>query len=369
MVNKERLIAEFMDIVRVNSQTLQERNMADYLKGKLAELGLEVTEDSAGEACGGEAGNVIGVLEGAPEKRALMFLAHMDRVSPGENIRPVWEGDVIKSGGTTVLGADDGAGLAAILEMLRVIKENNLPHGRIEVIFTIAEEGGLHGAKGLDVEKLKAKWGLVLDSSGEAGAVINRAPAQDGIIARVYGRAAHAGVAPEKGINAIIVAAKAISRMKIGRLDDETTANIGMIQGGQATNIVPDFVEVRGEARSLAEEKLVATTQGLCNAFLAAAAEANARVELEVKRLYPAYHIPKDHELLKMLRQAGEAIGLPLRVQSTGGGSDANIINSKGVAAVNIAVGNDEVHTVEEYQRVQDLVRVVELVLKVVELS
>ncbi len=369
MVNKERLINSFMDIVRVDSGTLQERKMADFLKVKLEELGLSVTEDNAVEAYGGDAGNVIGVLAGSADKEPLMFLAHMDRVTPGMGIEPILEGNIIKSDGRTILGADNGTGLAAILEMLTVIKENGLTHGRVEVVFTVAEEGGLHGAKGLDERVLQAKKAIVLDSSGRVGTVINQGPAQDGIVARIYGKAAHAGVAPEKGVNAIVTAAKAISRMKIGRLDEETTANIGVIEGGQATNIVPDLVEVRGETRSLSEAKLAEATKGICEEFTQAASENNSRVEIEVKRLYPAYHVAEGHELLQLVKKAANELGLAVNTQPTGGGSDANIINGKGIAAVNLSVGNEEVHTLDEFQRVDDLVRVVEFCLKILELA
>ncbi|NLM53246.1 MAG: M20/M25/M40 family metallo-hydrolase [Firmicutes bacterium] len=368
MVNKERLMQTFLEIVQINSQTKKEREMADYLKEKLSALGLTVTEDNAGEQIGGNAGNVIGILERNAQKPALLFSAHMDRVAPGENIKPVVEGDVIKSSGDTILGADDGAGLAAILELLQIVKEKELAHGRIEVVFTIAEEGGLNGAKSLDLSQLQAKMGLILDSTGEAGIVINQAPAQDEIIAKIHGRAAHAGVEPEKGVNAIMVAAKAIGMMKLGRLDEETTANIGVISGGKATNIVPDYVEVHGEARSLKEEKLVKVTEAMTKAFLTAAAQANARVDLDVKRLYPAYYIPEEHDLLQLVKRAGEAVGLPIKIQATGGGSDANIFNGKGIDALNLAVGNEKVHTVEEYQNINELVKTVELIVKVLEL-
>jgi tripeptide aminopeptidase len=369
MVNQERLVGTFLEIVQINSQTKNERAMADYLKGKLGELGLSVTEDQAGEAVGGNAGNVIGKLAGRVEKPAILLSAHMDRVTPGENIRPVVEGDIIKSSGDTILGADDGAGLSAILEVLWVLKEGQVEHGPVEVVFTIAEEGGLNGSKGLDLGQLEAKVGLIFDSTGKAGTVINQAPAQDEIIAKIYGEAAHAGVAPEKGVNAIGVAARAISKMKIGRIDDETTCNIGVIHGGKATNIVPDFVEVQGEARSLVEEKLVNVTKAMAAAFIAAAGELNARVELDVNRLYPAYHILEDHELLQRVKRAGETVGLTVNVQPTGGGSDANIFNGKGIDAVNLGVGNEEVHTVQEVQVISELVKVVEFALKIVEMA
>lgn len=369
MVNKERLVQSFLEIVQVNSQTKNERAMADYLIGKLQELGLTVTEDQAGETIGGTAGNVIGVLEGQADKPALLFSAHMDRVTPGENIKPVVEGDIIRSSGDTILAADDGAGLAAILEMLQIIKENELQHGRLEVVFTIAEEGGLNGSKGLDVDSLQAKLGIILDSTGDAGTVINQAPAQDGIVAKIYGKAAHAGVEPEKGTNAIVVAAKAISKMKIGRLDEETTANMGIITGGQATNIVPDYVEVHGEVRSLVDGKLEKATEAIVNTFVETAALENARVELEVNRLYSAYHIKEDHKLLQMVKKAGETLNLPINIQSTGGGSDANIFNGKGISCINIGIGYDEVHTVNEYLKIPELVKATALTVKIVELA
>lgn len=369
MVNRERLVGTFLEIVQINSQTKNERAMADYLKGKLGELGLEVTEDRAGEGIGGNAGNVIGKLAGKADKQAILFSAHMDRVTPGENIKPVVEGDIVKSSGDTILGADDGAGLTSILEMLRVLRETDLQHGPVEVVFTIAEEGGLNGSKGLDISGLQAKMAVIMDSTGKAGTVINQAPAQDEIIARIFGKAAHAGVAPEKGINAIAVAAKAIGKMQIGRIDAETTTNIGTITGGKATNIVPDYVEVRGEARSLIEEKLVKATEGMVAAFIFAAGEENARIEMDVNRLYSAYHIPEDHNLLQLVRKAGEAVGLQLQIQSTGGGSDANILNGKGIASVNLGVGNEEVHTVQEYQNISELVNVTEMAVKIVELA
>ncbi|NLZ92794.1 MAG: M20/M25/M40 family metallo-hydrolase [Firmicutes bacterium] len=369
MVNQDRLVQSFLELVQINSLTKKERAMADYLKERLAALGLSVSEDQAGESIGGNAGNVIGVLEGQQDKQAFLFSAHMDRVAPGENIKPVVEGDIIKSSGDTILASDDCAGIAAILEMLQIIKDNNLSHGRIEVVFTIAEEGGLNGAKGLDLENLQAKLGIVLDSTGAAGIVINQAPAQDEIIAKIHGRAAHAGVEPEKGINAIVTAAKAISKMKIGRLDAETTANIGTITGGKATNIVPDYVEIHGEVRSLVEEKLVKATEAIVNAFIETAGTENARVEMEVNRLYSAYHIKKDHILLQLVKKAGAAINLPIQLQPTGGGSDANIFNAKGIATVNLAVGNEEVHTVNEYIKISELVKTTALAVKIVELA
>jgi len=369
MVSKERLVQTFLEIVKVNSQTKNERAMADYLKGKLGELGLSVKEDNAGEAFGGNAGNVLARMAGSADKPALLLSAHMDRVAPGENIRPVVDGEMIKSSGDTILGADDGAGLAIILEVLHVLRENNLQHGLLEVLFTVAEEGGLNGSKALDVESIAARQAVIFDSSGDAGIVINQAPAQDEIIARIYGQAAHAGVAPEKGINAIVTAAKAIAGMQIGRLDEETTANIGVINGGKATNIVPDFVEVRGEARSFKEEKLRKTTESMVAAFTAAAAKENARVEMEVKRLYAAYHHPEDHKLLQLVKKAGDAVGLKVIIQSSGGGSDANILNEKGIDAVNLGVGNGEVHTLQEYQKISELLKAAEMAVKIVEFA
>ncbi|HHX76844.1 MAG TPA: M20/M25/M40 family metallo-hydrolase [Firmicutes bacterium] len=361
MFNRERVIAEFFNLVKIDSLTFQEREMADYLKKKLEELGLEVYEDDAGAKYNANTGNIIGRLAGNKEGPALLFLAHMDRVEPGKGIKPRVEDDIIKSDGTTVLGGDDAAGIAAILEGLRVLTEKGKPHNTIEVVFTIAEEGGLFGAKALNTGKLESKMGFALDSNGDVGEMIFSGPAQDEIEITIRGKASHAGVAPEAGINAIQVAAAAINNLKLGRIDAETTSNIGIIKGGKATNIVPDTVEIKGETRSLKEERVAEETQKMAAAFARAAASLGATADFHSQRLYPAYKIEKDEDVALLAFKGAKKAGLKTIVKSSGGGSDANILNAKGIRCINLAVGPNKVHSTEEELAVANLVKAAEL--------
>ena len=251
MINRERILTEFFELVRTDSPTKSERFIANMLKNRLQDLGMSVTEDNAGEVIGGDCGNVLAYLKGTlPMAPIVLFSAHMDTVQPCLNIEPVLNDGLITSAGPTILGADDKSGIVPILEALRTVQEQAIPHGDIQVIFSVAEEGGLNGSKNIDKTQLKADFGFVLDSGGKPGEIILEAPGQDRINVTINGKAAHAGVEPENGISAIVVAAQAISRLQTGRIDDETTSNIGTIQGGRATNIVADRVEVTCETRS-----------------------------------------------------------------------------------------------------------------------
>ena len=251
MINRERLLAEFFELTKIDSPTMNERQIADLLKNRLDSMGMEVSEDEAGLTIGGNCGNILAYLKGNfPMAPVVLLSAHMDTVDPCLNIEPVLQDGLITSAGSTILGADDKAGIAPIMEALRTIQEQSIPHGDIQVIFNVAEEGGLHGSKNLDKTLLKADLGFVLDCSGGPGEIILAAPGQNRINVTIKGRASHAGVVPEGGISAIVVAAKAIASMQTGRIDDETTSNIGTIQGGRATNIVAERVEITCETRS-----------------------------------------------------------------------------------------------------------------------
>lgn len=372
MVNEKRLVAEFLELVQIDSVSGQERKIADVLKEKLKTLELKVREDNAGSVvrakvgCEATAGNIIGVLEGETGVPAIMFCAHMDTVEPGRMVKPRMEGDTIYSAGDTILGADDKAGVAAIIEALRIVKENGLEHGNIEVVFTIMEESGLLGAKNLDRKLLKAEMGFVLDSEGDPGSIIVRAPSQDKIKAVVKGRSAHAGINPEDGVNAIQVAARAVSEMRLGRIDDETTANIGIISGGRAINIVPDRVELKGEARSLDDDKREAQTRHMTEALRKAAQRFGAKVDLDVELLYPRMNLEESSPVVKAAVQASRAAGLNPKLGQTGGGSDANIFNGYGIPTVNIGVGMKKVHTTEEYIKITDLATSARYVLEII---
>lgn len=367
MINEKRLIESFMELVRMDSISREERNIADFLIEKLENLGLEVIVDQAGEKVGANSGNIIAKLNGNTKVATpIMFAAHMDTVVPGKNINPLREGEKIISTGETILGADDKAGIAAILEALHLIRENNILYGDIEILFTICEELGLCGAKNLDVSQLKAQIGFILDAGGQVGQIIISAPSQNSIDFTIRGKSAHAGANPEEGINAIQVAGVALSRMKLGRIDEETTANIGIISGGKATNIIPDEVILKGEVRSRNEGKLEKYTKELKKITEDAAQEFKARAEVKINREYHCYNLSPDDLVVKIARKAAKDIGLQPLLRPSGGGSDANVFNKKGIPSVVLAVGMEKVHTIEEYILIKELKNATEYILSII---
>jgi tripeptide aminopeptidase len=367
VINKDRMVKEFVELVSIDSVSKKERRMADTLTQKLKTLGYEVIEDQACEKIGGNTGNLICTVKGTKAVPVVMLAAHMDTVEPGIGKKPVFDGNYIKSDGTTVLGGDDVSGIACIFEVLRVLKEKNIEHGDIQVVFTVAEEGGLFGALNLDYTRIHAKYGVILDSDGPIGTVAVKAPSQDKIYVTVKGKAAHAGIEPEKGISAIQIASSAISRMKLGRIDFETTANIGTITGGRETNIICDKVEIRAEARSREKQKLERQTAHMRECFEQAAAEFGGSVDFRAELAYPSFNIPKDAAIIGILQKAAVSAGIEMKLVETGGGSDTNIYNGKGIEAVDISVGMDKVHSVEERILIDDMVRAAEFVLAIVQ--
>jgi tripeptide aminopeptidase len=365
-VNQQRIVDEFLELVQIDSASKNERQIADALRAKLKDLNLAVSEDDAGKKIGGSAGNVLGVLDGEKPGPALLFCAHMDRVEPGSGIKPQIKDGVITSDGTTILAADDVAGICAILEGIRVIQEQQIPHGRIEILFTVAEEGGLHGAKSLDASTLQAQAGFFLDSGGPVGTIVVQAPAQKGIQITIHGKAAHAGVAPETGINAIIVAAQALTKMNLGRLDPETTANIGVIQGGVATNIVPDRVDLKGEARSRDNAKLAKQVEHMTDVVRKTCADYGVTADITVRDSYDAFSLDQDDYVVKLACLAAKAMGVEPRLESTGGGSDANIINGYGIPSVVLGMGYSNVHTTSESMPIEQLVAAAEYVVSII---
>jgi len=367
MINRERVLAEFCELVRIKASTRAEREIADALKARLAAAGLEVAEDETGQKIGGNAGNVFGYLKGTlPQAPRLMLSAHIDCVEPCAGIEPELKDGVIVSKGDTILGSDDKSGIVPILEALRVIKEQKIPHGDIQVVFTVSEEGGLHGSKNMDPAWLRADMGYAFDASGEPGKIITKAPGQNRIEVVIHGKTAHAGVAPEEGINAIVLAGKALAQIRQGRIDDETTANIGTIKGGVATNIVPDRVELACEARSRNLAKLAAQTQHMVDTFTRIAQENGGRAEIAVSRAYDPFVLAEDAPVVAMARKAAASIGLNAAIEATGGGSDANYFNAYGVPTAVLSTGMSKVHTTEEYIKEEHLYQTTELVLALI---
>lgn len=366
-VNQERLVEEFIELVQIDSETKFESEIAEILKKKFSNLGLDVYEDNSKEETGHGAGNLIctlpGNLDGADP---IYFTSHMDTVVPGKGIKPIIKDGVITSDGTTILGADDKAGLAAMFEAIRLVNESNIKHGDIQFIITAGEESGLVGAKALDGSLIHAKYGYALDSNGDVGDIIVAAPTQAKVFAVIKGKTAHAGVEPEKGISAITLAAKAISNMPLGRIDEDTTANIGRFEGGKQTNIVADHVEILAEARSLVPSKMEAQVAKMKEAYEKTAEKYGGSAEVTVTVMYPGYNQKAGDQVVEVARSAAKSIGRDSKLLKSGGGSDANVIAGLGIPTVNLAVGYEEIHTTLEKIAIDDLVKVTELVTAII---
>ena len=366
-VNRARLVRRFLRLVKIDSLSREEGRLVKYLKKQLSALGIRPHEDDAGWEIDGEAGNIIARLKGNVKRSPTLLLnAHLDTVMPGKGIRPRLKKGIIKTDGTTVLGADNKAGIAVILEFVRMLKENRIPHPELRLIFTVAEEIGLLGSKSLRKKFLKADLGYTMDG-GQVETIIYKAPSQSNIEAEIIGRAAHAGVHPEEGINAIKVASVAIAQMKLGRIDSETTANIGIIKGGLATNIIPERVELKGEARSNDLKKLKKQITHMEEKLWSACGKFKARLKVKVESAYRSFNIDKKEKVVALALKAAKKIGLKPALKATGGGSDANIFNAFGIPTVILGVGAERVHTTQEFIAVDSMVKAVRYLLAIVE--
>ncbi len=371
MINRASLKEEFIKLVSIDSLSKEEGQLSTYIQNKLKSLGLTLTTDNAGEHINGECGNIIAHFDGDGESRLpLMLNAHLDTVRPGNNITPLFKDGRFYTSGETILGADDKSGIVVILEALQVIKERAIACGRLGLVFTVAEEIGLLGAKQLDYSKINYKYCLSYDNL-DRQSITTRAPAANHLKFKIHGREAHAGVSPEKGINAIWLASQAISQMQLGRIDAETTANVGTIQGGKATNIVPNFVEVNGEARSHDPLKLAQQTRHMCQAFKNVIheyhqADGLPRVEEEIRREYPQMKVADDSPVVQLVQQAGKNLGLTLKLSASGGGSDANIFNSRGIETVIMGTGMQNAHSTTESVCLEDMVKSARLLVEII---
>lgn len=376
-VNQDRLKNLLLELVRIDSLSRRERDVAIRLQREAESAGAVCRFDSAGEKVRGNTGNLIAKIPGnVPGAPPFLLAAHMDTVAPGEGVKPIVEGDVIRTDGSTVLGGDDKSGCAVICEVLHRLREAEIPHGPIEAVFTICEEIGLQGARNLDLALIESKEGLVYDSDSP-GYLVVRAPGAVTVRFTVKGFEAHAGVAPERGISAIKIAAEAIAAMRLGRIDDETTANLGVIQGGRARNIVPGEVVVRGEARSRNAAKLQSQIDHMIACFKDAVARASVVIDGErfeasldhaVQRAYDGMDVPDDAPLVKKVIEAARRIGRAIEPQGTGGGCDANILNQRGIVVANLGTGMREIHTTREWLDVRDMAASAELTLEVLQL-
>jgi tripeptide aminopeptidase len=377
MLNRNRLAEVFKTLVQIDSVSRKEGAISKTLQQIFESLGAEVLIDGAGQKLGGDTGNLIARFKGSQGGGSPLLLnAHMDTVQPGEQVKVVFSEGMFKSDGSTILGADDKSALAVIIETITTLQEKGLPWGPLEVVVTVCEEVGLLGAKNLDYSMIKARYGYSLDATDIEG-IVTRAPAANHIQFKVHGRDAHAGAAPEKGINAIFLASRAISDIHVGRIDEETTANIGLIDGGQATNIVPALVTVSGEVRSHSPDKLEEETQKIVRAFESQVADYRAwfpsddglpRLDVAVRQDFSVLQIPDEHPVVSLAREAASNLGLKMQVKTSGGGSDANIFFGHGIVTGVLGTGMKDMHTVRESIALDDMVKSAELLLEIVQL-
>ena len=374
-IDRERLALTFTRLCETDSPSRSEGRMAVLLTEILCELGAEppLEDDSAGRT-GSECGNLFFRFKGSLDREPLFFNCHMDTVEPGTGIKVVRKDDLFTSLGKTVLGSDDKSGIAALIEALQVIRENNLPHIPMEYVFTTCEEIGLLGAKALDPKQIRAGMGYALDSSG-FGRVIIGAPASNRLKITVKGIAAHAGLHPEWGINAITLAGQALSEAPFGRIDKDSTVNFGTIQGGAASNIVPEEVTIEGEVRSHSTQRLEQLTREVEQAFVQTirdwqdpSGEARGIPELDfrVEPDFPVMQLRMEDEVIQRVDQAAQSINMEMQFEVAGGGSDANIFNGYGLETAIIATGMTHVHSTDEQVSLQDMVDLTRLILALV---
>jgi tripeptide aminopeptidase len=349
----------FLELAAIPSPSGAEEEVADYVRRYLASLGLAAEDD--------EAGNVLSRLEGHGDGEPVFLCAHMDTVPPSGPIEPVVEDGVVRNGAGTILGADNKAAVAVLLESARLVLAESRPHAGVELLFTTREETGLEGAKEFDHSRLRSRLGYVYDYSGRVGDVVVAAPSGRTLDVVFSGRPAHAGINPEDGRSAIFAAAKAVSDLRLGRIDEETTTNVGRIEGGTARNVVPERCTLAAEARSRDEGKLAEVVQEMLDCFAFAAATAECEVETTVEEKYPGYRLAPDDPALLLAEAALERAGVEPRRVEVGGGADANVFNAAGLRCVNMANGMQKVHTAEEEIAVADLEAMVAVTLELVD--
>lgn len=372
LIDQERLAQIFIRLCETDSPSRKEGRMAALLTEILCDLGAEAPfEDDSAAETGSECGNLIFRFAGDADQEPLFFNCHLDTVEPGAGIKVLRQDDIFTSLGETILGSDDKSGIAAMIETLTVLRENKLPHAPLEFVFTTCEEIGLLGAKAVNPKDIRAGMGYALDSTG-FGRVIVGAPASNRLRITIKGVAAHAGLHPEQGINAVILAGKALAAAPCGRVDEESTANFGTIQGGAASNIVPEEVYIEGEVRSHCPEKLAFLTAEIKLAFSqviedwsdpSGKARGVPELDFHAEQDFPAMRLTAEDAVIQRLDAAAARVNIPLRHEVAGGGSDANIFNGHGLHTAIIATGMTHVHSTDEQISLEDMTDLTALLL------
>ena len=349
MIKEDRLVQLFLDLIQIDAPALKEQEVVAWTKSYLEGIGLEVSEDRGGEKIGGNANNLIVWLRGnVPNAPRIFLSAHFDTVEPTAGLVVEERDGVFYSASDTILGADDKGGMAPAIEAVHAIIESGEPHGDICLLFSCAEEIGLKGADAIDIQELNLDFGYVLDTGPPVGSFVTRTATHDNLEILIHGKPAHAGKDPENGINAMQVAASAIEGMCLGRIGPETTANLGIIEGGTAVNVVCPFVKIRAEVRSTSVEELDKQVAHMIQRFEDAAKKWNTTVEIDHFRHYSAYTVDESTPVVEIAKRASLACGMNPALRTTLGGSDANVYNAKGLPCIVMATGMDKIHTHDE---------------------
>ena len=361
---KSRLWDTFSDLIQIDSVSFMERELCDELKKRLEQLGIETKEDGAGRQIEGNCGNLFGFLPGALPLEPVLLSAHMDTVEPGQGKRAIFQDeDKIISEGETVLGADDVAGIAVILEAITRLRETNMPHRPIELLFSVAEERYCLGSAYADHTKIQAKECYLLDQPGTIGKAANAGPTVLSFSVTIEGKAAHAGFAPQDGIHAILVASRAISRISLGGVAPGVTVNIGLIEGGTANNIVPECCVVTGEIRSIVHEECIEKWRKIKGIFEEEANEMRAKVTFTDKIVTTAFETPFHASVVTRFQKACEQLEIPSEINYTLGVSDQNNFALHGIEGLVLACSMHKVHSTDEYARLSEMEQCVELLM------
>jgi tripeptide aminopeptidase len=366
VINEKRLVDLFLNLCQVNAPSLKEKECVSWTKDYLTQNSLEYVEDNAGSKIGGNANNLIVKLPGTlPNAPRVYLSAHFDTVEPTKGLIIEEIDGVFKSTSDTILGADDKGGMAPAIEALLSLRESGEPHGDIFLLLSVAEEIGLKGAEALKIAELGLDFGFVLDTGPPVGSFVTRTANHDKLDIYIKGIPAHAGKDPEKGVNAIQVVADAVHGMKLGRISDETTANLGVIEGGSGTNVVCSFVKINAEARSTDLVALDDQINHMKEQFETSAAKWGAEVSFQHARHYCSFDIDQSSPVVMAAQQASRNLGFDPILRTTLGGSDANIYNQKGVPSIVVATGMEKIHTHDEFISREDLIKTAELSLEI----
>ncbi len=366
MINSKRLLETFLALIEIDGKSGNERKIANYIKNFFVDYKIPVYEDNAALSFGGNAGNIIATLKGDANLSPIFICAHMDTIQSTLGIKPIIENEVVFTDRSTILGADDRAGVAIILETVNTIIQNKINTPTIYFVFTVCEEAGMFGSKNLDFSSMNCQYGFVIDSSAEPGSVIVSAPSALQFKIRIFGKAAHAAVHPEEGINAISISGQAISKIKVGRVSNTCTLNLGTIKGGSLINVVPADVEIVGEVRSFVEEEIRQQLKLLIDTFKDAAKYFGGKIEFSTSRKYYGFNLDIKSPVVNAATSAINKASLPVNCIVYPGGSDANIFNHFGFPTVNLGIGYKKVHSLEESISIKNLERTADIVFNIV---